>query len=108
MHKHLLHANAGDGYGLQELDDTKWLRHYNAPSYHFKKNVLKCDFEPVVKAKELPLASKRQDHKLNRNNVEQNKTIYHFLKQIPNSAVDLKHMLPFHSTDEGKAIIYYS
>lgn len=60
MHKHLLHATAGDGYGLQELDDTEWIRHYNAQSYHFKKNVLKCDFEPVVKAKELPLALKKK------------------------------------------------
>lgn len=32
VHKHLLHATAGDGYGLQELDDTEWLRHYNVKS----------------------------------------------------------------------------
>lgn len=60
------------------------------PSYPFRGNVLKFDFELGVKAKALPSGSKKHC-KLDRDNTastEQNKTIYHFLRQTPNCVVD--------------------
>lgn len=59
------------------------------PSYPFRGNVLKFDFELRVKAKALPPGSKK-DCKLDTDNTvstEKNNTIYHFLRQIPNSVM---------------------
>lgn len=80
------------------------------PSYPFRGNVLKFDFELGVKAKALPSGSKKHC-KLDRDNTvstEQNRTIYHFLSQIPNTVVHLKRMLLLHLTGERKAVIYHT
>lgn len=80
------------------------------PSFPFRGNVLKFDFELRVRAKALPSGSEK-DCKLDRDNTvstEQDKTIYHILRQTPNSVLDLRRMLLLHLTDERKAIIYHT